>query len=488
LLNATFRLGDRLIFPNTTWIFHRHEHWAVAGANGAGKSLFAEALRSRLPLVQGDLQYHFAPPPGLAPEEAIGHVSFEQRRLELHGMVVQSRWNSFETQEAETVADFLSYERVMEINPFEVSRAHGRTRAKFTRRRQRIVTLLRVTPLLDAKLIALSNGERQRVELARALCHPLRLLILDEPYAGLDAPSREHFHRVLEQLMSTSVRVLLLTTSIEDLPAHITHLLRVKDCRIVEAGRHGQHYPAKRRPTRSARAPEAGNTAGPLPGRNAILELRNVTVRYGTRIILRGINWTVYAGQSWALLGPNGSGKSTLLGLISGDNPQAYISQVLVFGKQLGQGESIWELKRQIGLVSPELQLCFNEAINCFDAVASGFHDTMGLFDPLTSAQRTATRRWLERFNLHEFAQTPLFALSAGLQRMVFLARALVKEPRLLLLDEPCQGLDEAHRQLFLKTVDGLIRTGSITAVYVTHRLEEIPPSIRRVKRLVVLS
>ena len=156
----------------------------------------------------------------------------------------------------------------------------------------------------------------------------------------------------------------------------------------------------------------------------------------------------------------------------------------MVFGRQRGSGESVWDIKRHIGWVSPELHLHFNDSATCFEVVASGFHDTVGLFQPPSARQRAAARRWLARFQLLEFAHRPLFSLSAGLQRMVLLARALVKNPRLLILDEPCQGLDSAHRDLFVQAVDALIRAGTVTAIYVTHRHDEIPPSIKRVLRL----
>jgi molybdate transport system ATP-binding protein len=230
--------------------------------------------------------------------------------------------------------------------------------------------------------------------------------------------------------------------------------------------------------SRDAAKPQPGRASAPL------VELRNVSVDYGDVTILQSINWTIYPGESWALLGPNGSGKSTLLSLILGDNPQAYKNHVVVFGCQRGAGESIWELKQRVGWVSPELHLHFDDTISCFQAVASGFHQTVGLFEPPNQRQRALVREWLARFGLLDFAHTPLFGLSAGAQRMVLLARALVKRPRLLLLDEPCQGLDAEYRALFIRTVDDLLRSGSITAVYVTHRPEEIPPSIRRILRL----
>jgi molybdate transport system ATP-binding protein len=212
--------------------------------------------------------------------------------------------------------------------------------------------------------------------------------------------------------------------------------------------------------------------------------MRHIAIRYGNAIILRGINWTVRAGESWALLGPNGSGKTTLLSLILGDNPQVYTNDVTVFGHPRGSGESVWEIKEHIGWVSPELHLHFNDSATCFEVVASGFHDTVGLFQTASARQRAVARRWLARFRLLEFAPRPLFSLSAGLQRMVLLARAMVKNPRLLILDEPCQGLDSAHRALFVQTVDALIRAKTVTAIYVTHRPDEVPSSISRVLRL----
>jgi len=483
------------VFEDSTWVFHRHEQWAVTGPNGGGKSLLADALRGCLPLVGGELRYHFRPPPGLLPEQAIGHVSFEDRKLELHDTVVQSRWNSLEEEGALAVRDFLAYERVMEINPFEVNRAHERTRASFERRRRRAVAVFQAAPLLDRTLISLSNGERQRVQLTRAFCQPLRLLILDEPFTGLDAATRRHLHALLERLMGTPLRVLLVTARPEDLPRHVSHLLWVDRCRVVAAGPRRQVLacldPGASRSRASSRLrlpPKSKGwcwrQAAPPQRELELVRLRDVTVRYGQSVLLRDVNWTIRAGQSWALLGPNGSGKTTLLSLLLGDNPQTYSNSVVMFGRARAAGESIWDLKRRIGWLSPELQLFFDDSLVCLDVVASGFKETVGLFEPVTARQRTAARRWLHQFGLLAEAQTTFFALSAGQQRLVLLARALVKGPELLILDEPCQGLDAAHRALLIRTVDGLIRRGAVTVVYVTHRLDEIPPFIKRVLRL----
>jgi molybdate transport system ATP-binding protein len=347
--------------------------------------------------------------------------------------------------------------------------------------------LFQIQPFWDRTLLSLSNGERQRVQLARALCRPLKLLILDDPFAGLDTAIRDQLHMLLQKLMTTSLRVLLITPRIDDLPPGITHVLRVERCQIIAAGRRAElHGSRKKRarvigpisPIGAIRRNNCSTKATPL------VALRDVTVRYGSANILRNINWTILTGESWALLGPNGSGKTTLLSLILGDNPQAYMNDVEVFGRRRGTGESIWELKQQIGWVSPELHLHFNQSMTCFEVVASGFHQTIGVFEPPTALEQKTTRYWLKRFELIEFSHHPLFELSLGQQRMVLLARALVKQPKLLILDEPCQGLDKAHRKLFLRTLDGLLRGQTVTAIYVTHRPDESPRSIKRVLRL----
>ena len=490
LVNAAFRLGDRLVFRGLSWTLGRREQWAVTGPNGSGKTLLGEALRGRLPLVQGELRYHFRTPPVLTPEELIGHVSFEDRRAEVGQTLAQSRWNSLEEESSLRVRDFFAYERAMELNPFEVVKPAPRVQPQFECRRRRALRLFRVEPLLEQRLLSLSNGERQRVQLARALCHPLRLLILDEPFVGLDAAMRAHLSKLLEHLMQTRLRTLLLTTRLEDLPRHVTHLLLLERCQAVAGGpkadllaRHGRGGVLARVLAKPSGPGPAPRRPRPQRGRE-LIRLRQATVRYGRKTILAGLDWTVRAGESWALLGPNGSGKTTLLSLILGDNPQVYRNDVVVFGRRRGTGESVWDIKRRLGWVSPELHLHFARDLDCLAVVVSGFHDTVGLFVPPNSRQRAAARRWLARFGLADSAGAPLFALSAGLQRMVLLARALVKRPELLILDEPCQGLDLEHRTQYIAAVDALIRAGTTAVIYVTHRKDEIPPSIRRVLRL----
>jgi molybdate transport system ATP-binding protein len=196
------------------------------------------------------------------------------------------------------------------------------------------------------------------------------------------------------------------------------------------------------------------------------VDLREVTVRYGGVTALDRVSLRVAAGEHWAIAGPNGAGKSTLLSLVLADNPQAYANHVEVLGRRRGGGESIWELKGRIGWVSPEIHAYHPAGALALDVVASGFFGSLGLHAAL------------------EPDRAALAELSHGMQRLVFVARALVADPPLLVLDEPCQGLDAQARARVLAAVDGAVREGRSTLLYVTHQADELPGSITHVLEL----
>ncbi len=485
---ASFRLGDRLVFPDTNWAIRQGENWAIVGPNGSGKSLFAVALRGGLPLVQGDVVWRKGGRIDFNAAEGIGLVSFDERHSALASTVAQSRWNSLEEESTMLVRDFLSYEAVMEVNPFEVTDVHQQAKPAFERRRDRAVTLFGLHPLLSRPMLALSNGEHQRVQLARAWCRARSMLVLDEPFQGLDPRARVEVRSIATQLMCSPVPVLLLTTRADELPAQITHVLRLEDCVVKAQGpraavlsRPGDRTPRSVREQHrlSSRALASSKLLG-----KPLVEMRGVSVKYGEDAVLREVNWTVREHESWALLGRNGSGKSTLLALIFGDHPQSYSNDIRVFGRARGCGDSIWEIKRRIGLVSPELQVHFDGGVDCLQVVSSGFEETVGIFGKVAPSRVRAARAWLGKVGLGDRANIAFGAVSEGEQRLVLLARALVKKPTLLLLDEPCQGLDMASRRWVNATINSLIQSGAVTVVYVTHREEEIPPSIVRKLRL----
>jgi molybdate transport system ATP-binding protein len=230
-------------------------------------------------------------------------------------------------------------------------------------------------------------------------------------------------------------------------------------------------------------AAQEGDSAEGTPAAS-LVDMRGVSVSYGGVQVLEDVDWAIRPGENWALLGPNGAGKSTLLSLILGDNPQAYANDVTLFGKRRGSGDNIWDLKSRIGWVAPELHLYYPRNVSCFEVVCSGFYDAMGPYQRCTAPQRDTIAKWLQRLGLPHVRDTAFGAISEGEQRMVLIARALVKEPELLVLDEPCQGLDEANRDRVLRTVEALGDHTASSLIYVSHQHDALPATITHLLRL----
>ncbi|MGH2647015.1 MAG: ABC transporter ATP-binding protein, partial [Ginsengibacter sp.] len=204
----------------------------------------------------------------------------------------------------------------------------------------------------------------------------------------------------------------------------------------------------------------------------------DTNVTYNNRKILDHINWEVNKGECWSVSGHNGSGKSTLLSLITGDNPQAFANEIYLFDRKKGSGESIWDIKQKIGYVSPELHHYFESSCSCFEVVASGLFDTIGLFKVLSEKQKLIVTEWMSLLQIENFGKKLFKQLSNGEQRLVLLARALVKNPPLLILDEPCQGLDIEVSAWFIALINDICVRMKKTLVYVSHYEEEIPPCV----------
>jgi molybdate transport system ATP-binding protein len=215
-----------------------------------------------------------------------------------------------------------------------------------------------------------------------------------------------------------------------------------------------------------------------------IINMNNVHVQYGDKVILDQINWQVLPGERWALLGPNGAGKSTLLSLINGDNPQAYANDIVLFDKKRGTGESIWDIKSKIGFVSPELHQYFPADNSCLQVIESGYYDTLGLFRPSSKTKAETALRWMKALEIEKYTRVSLKNIPASAQRLCLLARALIKNPHLLIFDEPCQGLDTHQQHHFKALVDTICRLSNVTLIYVTHYEQEIPESVTKVLRL----
>ena len=496
LENVSLRWSERLIFHRTHWTWRRGEQWAILGRNGSGKSLLALALCGKVPVVQGEIRYHLnAPDRGasadIIPEDRIALLSPRVQRdlVARESTFHQSRWHSGISEGQQTVRQFLSQASVEELNPFEVKARKTGARI-FRRRRCRFVRWLGILPLLRRKLIHLSNGEQRKVLLAHTLLRSPQMLILDDPFGGLDTATRVRLKAVIGRLMQAGLPVLVITNRPDEIPEHTTHVLLAQDHRVKAQGRKRvvlQHPVARRaavEPVRRSSRPFVPAFAAALRHATPLIELNHATIQPGRNRILDDVSWTMRRGEHWALLGPNGSGKTTLLSLIQGDHPQAYAQDIRWFGARLHSTATLWRTRRKIGWVSPELQLHYPPGWSVLQVVCSGFFDSVGLFQSCTRRQRASALAWLREFGLDARADHPFSELPLGDQRLVLLARAVVKKPKLLILDEPCQGLDAAHRHTVLTELDRLVARTGAGLIFVTHHAREMPACITHVLQL----
>ncbi|YCM43776.1 molybdate ABC transporter ATP-binding protein ModF [Verrucomicrobiaceae bacterium 227] len=324
----------------------------------------------------------------------------------------------------------------------------------------------------------LSTGERRRLMLARALVQSPDLLVLDEPFDGLDQGFRVHLAEML-QALSKRLTLVIVANRLSDLDGLVSHLACVDEGESVIHGPRSEveENPAFRQLMGMGEAPVE------VPPRLDSIELskfegppvvmKEITVIHGGREIISALDWQVERGQNWKISGPNGCGKSTLVNLVTGDHPQCYSNEVTVMGMRRGSGESIWEVKNFIGIVSPALHQLYRVSVNARAVIVSGFFDSVGLYREASPAQVEIAEKWLEMIGMSAEAGRPFRSLSYGQQRLLLIARALVKHPPLLILDEPCQGLDPLNRALVLRVIDRIVATGLTQLIYITHEPED---------------
>jgi molybdate transport system ATP-binding protein len=452
--------GGSVVFRDFSWTIREGEAWAVVGPVGSGKTTLAEALLGKHPTSHGEIRWPLldrlraAGRPFNYPSEVIRHVTFkeESRLFSYAGHYYQQRFEFADADEPLTLADYLRSGTGATAD--EVAAAADR---------------LGVAGQLSLGFIKLSNGQTRRVRIARALLSKPELLILDDPFIGLDASGRAALTILLARLVEGGLRLVLICRP-DDVPGWVTHRLEC-GTRTAECGMNIEHRigtKAPGRPSRSLGEP--------------VVELRGVTVAHGGRTILQDIDWTVRAGERWAVLGPNGSGKTTLLSLLCGDHPQAYANDVRLFGRRRGTGESIWDVKRTVGLVSPEFHLYFTQPLTAERAIATGFFDVLA-DRTTTPEQDAAVRELMERFGIAHLAGRPFRRLSTGEQRLVLFARAVVKRPPLVILDEPFQGLDPETITRLRDWLDAGLDDEQ-TLLFVSHLPDEIPRTVTHRLRL----
>ena len=312
-----------------------------------------------------------------------------------------------------------------------------------------------------------------------------RVLIMDNPFIGLDAPTRELLFSLLERLTRlSSVQIILVLSMLDDIPSFITHVIPVEDLTVLPKMERGAYLAAFRVTDVPVTLDALQQRIAGLPydGTNydsgEVVKLNKVSIRYDDRTILKELDWTVRRGEKWALSGENGAGKSTLLSLVCADNPQSYACDISLFGRKRGTGESIWEIKKHIGYVSPEMHRAYLKNLPAIEIVASGLHDSIGLYKRPQESQMATCEWWMDVFGIAALKDRPFLQLSSGEQRLALLARAFVKDPELLILDEPLHGLDTYNRRRVKKIIEAFCCREDKTMIMVTHYESELPSVI----------
>ncbi len=467
LNNLVLRAGKREILRHLDWEIRSGESWAVVGPSGSGKSCLSEILSGDLRPSKGEiicsLSRTFDPCQG---KGKVLRLAFggEEEMSARSSPFLQARWYGSEEERSPKVKEAL----------------FGRNRKKHLS----LLPMLGLSHLLERRVMQLSNGEFRKLSLAKALLEKPALLVLDDPFSGLDRESKNSVKHSLNALIGHGLNLVLFASRVEDIPGKIRHWLYLAQGRgrILSSPR---EIAALKKDARASKLKKSiSRTALERAEGKSLVEMKGVSICYDDFTALHNINWRVREGERWLVTGPNGSGKSTLLALILADHPQSYLSELYLFGSRRGSGESIWEIKQRIGWLSPELEAHYPAATSLLDTVCSGFYDSLGLHRSCSAPKIRQARKMLKSFNLDTARERLFGSLSAGEKRLALLARALMKKPLLLLLDEPTRGLDASARNKVIEVVSKSCGAKGPALIWVTHNPEDTPRGLTHRLRL----
>ena len=346
--------------------------------------------------------------------------------------------------------------------------------------------------MLNKYVILLSSGELRKLVIASSIFSQPRLLIIDNPYIGLDKEAREQLTNLL-QILSTEhgIQIMLVVNRTKDIPEFVSHVVEVSNMTVGPKMTRSEYMTQQQPDCAPANIPDNWRQMiEEMPYKEEeydaqrVVDMHKVSIRYGERTILKYLDWQVMNGEYWALTGRNGSGKSTLLSLVCADNPQSYACDITLFDKTRGSGESIWDIKKHIGYVSPEMHRAFRSNVTVERIVASGFSNAVSLYVKPDPQNHGTCLKWMSIFGIEQLADKSFLKLSSGEQRLVLLARAMVKDPELLILDEPLHGLDEPNRRHVKQVIEAFCQRKGKTLIMVTHYEDELPACINRKKIL----
>lgn len=440
----------------------KNDFLVVVGANGSGKSTFAKLLSDISQFNQGINTSCY---------KRIMRISFEQQ---LH--LFETEWNRCNT-------DFIGDDESLSTTAYEFLASTHAPESEITL----FSEAFSIEHLLSSPLMLLSSGEGRKLLLVHALLSQPELLILDEPFDGLDISSRQFLIQYLTQLHHQSVTIVLIVNRFDEIHPAATQIGWLLNCHLENTKSPQEFYqnPLNQQLLHAESSlPNVFHLPEPLSSTSekfeTIAHLKNIHVQYDDRYVLKDLNWEIHAQEHWLISGPNGCGKSTLLNLITGDNPQCYANDITLFDIKRGTGESIWDLKKMMGIVSPALHQSYRVGCSAISVILSGYYDSIGLYQTPGDKELFLAYQWLRLIGMEKYASTSFLQLSYGQQRLLLIVRALVKHPPLLILDEPLQGLDALNRLLVMKYVDRIIENSQTTLLFVSHHTEDVPACIKK--------
>lgn len=478
------KLSNQYITPAFSLTLHNEKppsHYLIAGRNSSGKSLLISSLAGN-----GKVESGIRESSSLVAEVSV----FKQQAL-------------IEEEKQKDSADILD----VIAEPTQVRELFLRTNEDYQNHPyySELTSALRIEHLFDSAFLSLSTGETRKVIIMLAWLSDAPIILLDEPFEGLDVEAINAFSRFL---VSQQQAALVLTANkLADIPEGLhAQLIVMDDLAITWKSDGTLNYDDLRSELSTWFALEsddidvpaalsANDPNGKDQNRNdqnhnkqnseldslphTLIQLNDGFVRFDERTVFEKLNFTLNKNEHWQITGPNGSGKTCLLQMFTGDNSHCYTNDLTMFGIKRGTGESIWDIKKHIGIMSNSLHMQYKVNASVEHVIISGFHDSIGLYTRPTLAERNVAEQWLAVLGLQQKKNTPFQSLSFGDQRLVLIARSMVKHPALLILDEPCNGLDDFNRQKALKLIDILAQAGTSTLLYVNHNPEESIPSIR---------
>jgi molybdate transport system ATP-binding protein len=452
---ADFSYKGKIILSDINFTISDGQHAGIVGAVGSGKSMLLKSLTGVLPLRKGARKF-------LKEGEEISAYEFscmtqlvefaeKNKHFKPNTHFYQQRYQSLEDDESRSmlVREYLALEGLHPDDP-------------------ELYPLLErgeLISLLDRKMIHISSGQRKRLQLTLAISKKPEVLLLDCPYTGVDRQSRQKLNDWLLEASEAYGIQLIIVANESDLPEFTDVIVRLKETQIQAGG--------SKEPLSKLTA--LWNTQPANPAFDTVVKMQDVKLHYGQVDILKGVSWQVNSGEKVGLQGKNGSGKSSLLSLIYGDNPLAYHKEIYLFDRKRGTGESIWDIKKHTGFVSSEFHLYMSDNITCEKLIATGYFDQLYIPRKITPYEQQIIDLMFEYFEVENLRNRLFDQISLGEQRLILLIRALIKNPSLILLDEPYQGFDQGTIYKANTLLEEMLANAGSTLIFISHDVEEMP-------------